>query len=126
MKKVLVFAWAVLLAIMPYTAMAESDMLLNGVTDVGPSESKQADGYERCLAHIYSAAGSTAIITVQGGTSTTGPWQTLATITDPTGPDADGNAGEYYGGGCPQWIRLNVTTYAAGTIYGKVERRHGR
>ena len=91
---------------------------LNAVTALGAGSSYAGASFKKCYAYVYSTAGSSAVVKVEGSTDNTfGHIQTLATITN---PDVNG---EYWGGACPAFIRLEVTTYVSGNITGYIERR---
>lgn len=73
----------------------------------------------KCKVQVQSAAGSTAIVQIEGSSTASGPWAVLATVTDPS------VTGKYEGGGPPAFVRVNVTVINAGAINSNLEAVYG-
>lgn len=84
---------------------------LNGVTTTGAGTALALPNTPGVQAHIYSSAGSSATVVVQGAMSSAGPWITLATSTNPSA------TGECFQGTPFPWLRANATARASGTLY---------
>lgn len=93
------------------TATAATWTNLNGVTTTGAGSTLAFTATPGLQAHIYSSAGSSATVVVQGSTSSSGPWITLATVTNPSA------TGECYQGTTLPYMRANATARASGTLY---------
>jgi hypothetical protein len=89
--------------------------LLNAVTGTGAG-SGVPFGSEGARVYVYSAAGSSATVLIQGSLDNS-VWFTLATITNP----AASPAGECWKGTSWPFIRCNVTARASGTITAKAQ-----
>jgi hypothetical protein len=63
-------------------------------------------------AHIYSAAGSSCSVVIEGGMTENGPWIPLITTTDPSA------TGIAFSGVAFPWMRLNVSARVSGTLSG--------
>jgi len=109
--------------VFPQEAYAKSIVELNGVVATGASPGVDTFGHKLIRAQIWSSAGSVATVLVQCRASSpisnpgapVAPWYTVATITDPSA------AGEYWSIPRSAGVRLNVSAWASGTIYGVVE-----
>ena len=102
---------AVLLVTVAAPATAATWTNLNGVTATGAGSALAFSTTPGLQAHIYSTAGSSATVVVQGSTSSSGPWITLATVTNPSA------TGECYQGTPLPFMRANATARASGTLY---------
>lgn len=100
---------AVILALVATPAPAATYSNLTAVTSTGAGASIPSGNIPGWQVHVYSAAGSSATVVVQGSLNGT-VWKTLATITN---PDA---TGEGYKGTAWPYVRANVTARASGTI----------
>ncbi|MDP2317462.1 MAG: hypothetical protein Q8P41_31550 [Pseudomonadota bacterium] len=108
MKKTL--SLAVLLAVFLTAGVATAQTtVLNAVTTTTTSSSYSFANSAGVQAHVYSAAGSSASIVLRGGMTSTGPWNTLATISNPSA------TGECYQGTAYPWISA-VDTHSSGTV----------
>lgn len=102
---------AVLLVSVAMPAQAATWTNLNGVVTTGAGSALAFSTTPGLQAHIYSTAGSSATVVVQGSTSSSGPWITLATVTNPSA------TGECYQGTPLPYMRANATARASGTLY---------
>jgi hypothetical protein len=93
------------------TATAATWTNLNGVTTTGAGSTLAFSTTPGLQAHIYSSAGSSATVVVQGAMSSSGPWITLATATNPSA------TGECFQGTPFPYMRANATARASGTLY---------
>lgn len=84
---------------------------LPGVTTTGAGSPIAFTSTPGLQAHIYSTAGSSATVVVQGAMSSSGPWLTVATVTNPSA------TGECYQGTTFPHMRANATARASGTLY---------
>lgn len=111
MKKftVLVALLAVLVAAGPATAQNTPITLLNAVTTTTTGSAYSFANSAGAQVHFYSAAGSSASIVLSGGMTSTGPWTTLATVTNPSA------IGECYQGVAFPYLRA-VDTHSSGTV----------
>lgn len=115
MKRALAFLFVLVMAV---PLRADSTTALNAVSGITSSTPLASAQFKRCYAQVYSASGATATIRIEGSSDVGFTHvQILGTITDPS------SNGEYWGGACPAFLRLNVTGYASGTITGIIERR---
>lgn len=62
------------------------------------------------MIHVYSAAGSSATVLIQGAMTAAGPWATLATIANPSA------TGEVWQGTSFPYLRVNCTVWASGAV----------
>lgn len=100
-----------ILALVALPLSAATTTNLNGATTTGAGTALPfaSPGVQ---AHIYSTAGSSATVVVQGAMSSSGPWYTLATVTNPSA------TGECYQGTTSfPYMRANATARASGTLY---------
>lgn len=112
MKKFTTYA-VVLVAILALVAVPASAATwtnLSAVTTTGAGSALAFGNTPGAHVHIYSAAGSSATVVVQGAMSSAGPWITLATSTNPSA------TGECFEGTAFPFLRANVTARASGTI----------
>ena len=111
MKKIL--SLAVLLAVTLTAGVATAQAitpitLLNAVTTTTTGDAK-AFNSAGAQVHFYSAAGSSASVVLSGAMTSTGPWLTLATVTNPSA------TGECYEG--VAWPHLRaVDSHSSGTV----------
>lgn len=77
-------------------------------------------GSDTCAVYVYSAAGSTSLIKIEGAPTSTGPWFDLVRdgITDV------GTTPKGFWGPCPAFVRANASTLNSGAVTAKFERRH--
>lgn len=111
MKKALSLAvlLAVLLTAGAATAQTTPMTLLNAVTTTTTGSAFSFNNSAGAQVHVYSAAGSSASVAIRGGMTSTGPWITLATVTNPSA------TGECYQG--TAWPYLSaVDTHSSGTV----------
>lgn len=87
--------------------------LLSAVTSTGAGSGVPFQS-EGARVYVYSAAGSSATVLIQGSLDNS-VWFTLATVTNP----AASPAGEVWKGGAWPFIRANVSARASGTITAK-------
>ena len=90
--------------------MANVSKNLNGVVTTGAGSAAPFGGTPGAQVHVYSAAGSSATVLIQGAMFAAGPWKTLGTITN---PDA---TGELWQGTSMPYMRANVSARASGTL----------
>lgn len=102
---------AVLLVAVAPVAAATNWTSLPGVTTTGAGTSYPFANTPGAQAFIYSSAGSSATVIVQGAPTSSGPWETLATVSDPsaTGTCVRGTSYPY--------LRANATARSSGTLY---------
>lgn len=93
------------------TATATTWTNLNGVTATGAGDTLAFTSTPGLQAHIYSSAGSSATVVIQGAMRATGPWMTLATATNPSA------TGECFLFTPFPYVRANATARASGTLY---------
>lgn len=93
------------------TATATTWTNLNGVTSTGAGDTLAFTSTPGLQAHIYSSAGSSATVVVQGAMRSSGPWITLATATNPSA------TGECFQGTPFPYMRANATARASGTLH---------
>ncbi len=108
MKKAL--SLAVLLAVLLTAGVATAQTtLLNAVTTTTTGSAFSFNHSAGAQVHVYSAAGSSASVAIRGGMTSTGPWITLATVTNPSA------TGECYQG--TAWPYLSaVDTHSSGAV----------
>lgn len=111
MKKLL--SLAVLLAVLVTAGAAAAQnvpvTLLPAVTTTTTGSAYSFANSAGAQVHFYSAAGSSASIVLSGGMTSTGPWYTLATVTNPSA------IGECYEGVAWPYLRA-VDTHSSGTV----------
>lgn len=108
MKRVGIVLTLILTLAIGFQATAAITML-SGVTTTGAGTAQSFVNSRGALVHVYSAAGATAVVYIQGSVNNS-VWVTLATITN---PDA---AGEAWEGTAFPYLRANVYSRSAGTI----------
>ena len=125
MKRLTVSVVALALALLPNSASADITVLLDAVSTATISPVLETGGYRICTVQIIGVGGTaTATVYIQGSPSSSGPWQKLGTVMNPTPADADGNGGEYWGAyGCPGFLRINAVSVSANAVTAKAERR---
>lgn len=89
---------------------------LDAVTTTGASATVDTFSHRLLRAQVWSAAGSVATVTVDMRSSTTAPWFTVLTITNPS------STGEYWSVPRGYQMRVNVSAYTSGTISSTIER----
>jgi len=103
-----------LVALLALPATAAVTTVLSAVTATGASAAQDTANAKYVRVHVYSAAGSTATVTIEQSTDAS-VWYTVATITDPSA------TGELWSVASVAYTRVNVTVRASGTISAKVE-----
>lgn len=91
---------------------------LDAVTTTGASATVDAFSHRLLRAHVWSASTSVATVTIEVRSSTTAPWFTVATVTNP----ANASGGEYWSVPRCYQMRVNVSAYTSGTITATIER----
>ena len=95
-------------------------MIVNGATGNIPNASATVVDTSKVSfirAHVYSAAGSTAVVKLRQRSTSSAPWEISATVTDPSGPDSEGEGGEYWILPVGMQFSATVTGYSAGTVF---------
>lgn len=121
MKKLLSVLAMVALFALPLNAdIGSSLVVLNGVTAQGVSPTIDISGASFVRVQVWSSAGATGTVLLQvrstrNNQTPVGPWFTVATITDPN------TTGEYWSVPVSMNLRVNVSSYASGTIFAVVE-----
>ena len=90
--------------------------IIDGVAQTYTSEEVPLQQFNLIRARIYSAAGSTATVVLEGAASLAGaPWFTLYTVTNPTA------TGDYVNVPMVGRLRARIPTWTAGTIHVSIE-----
>ncbi len=93
-------------------------VMLDAVAVDGASDPVETGGFYRPQVQIYSNSTSTATIDIQARASSSAPWVTMATVTNPTGGT---EGGVYYALPPVHQIRVKVSGYSAGNITALLE-----
>lgn len=92
--------------------MSAPQLSLSGKITTGAGTAFPFANAQGVQAHIYSAAGSSCSVVIEGGMTENGPWVPLITTTDPSA------TGIAFNGVAFPWMRLNVSARVSGTISG--------
>jgi streptogramin lyase len=114
MKAFRILLITALVALLALPASAAVTTVLSAVTATGASSAVDTGNAEYVRVQVFSAAGSTATVTIEQSTNGT-VWYTVATITDPSA------TGELWSVASVAYTRVNVTARSAGTITATVE-----
>lgn len=101
---------AAILFLVAMPSQAAAWKSLDGATSTGAGIVSNFENTPGAQVHVYSTAGSSATVVVQGAMTSSGPWLTLCTITNPsaTGEACKGTAWPY--------MRGNVTARSSGAL----------
>lgn len=109
LQKLLGASLILFLAVVLALPMAAATTLLSAVTTTGAGTSYATKTTGSLFAHVYSAAGASAVVVIQQSVNGS-IWNTVATITN---PDA---TGELWHGPAAPFTRANVTSRSSGTL----------
>ena len=99
------------------SAFADATLVITSASSPVITTPVETDGYSMCLCQVSTPDGATATLTVEGSSTSTGPWNVMATLS------FSGTATQYYSGVCPTWFRLNLSAVSGGTVNATRELR---